>query len=98
MMPMEPSLAPLRAPPLWGHFVICNLLHGKAVFEHRSCTKDILEGLLRAYSSAGELPQGLTRSSLKPEFVEAAKNVVLGSTEVKCIDRLKQVLHRGTSS
>ena len=25
MMPMEPSLAPLRAPPLWGHFVICNL-------------------------------------------------------------------------
>ena len=26
MMPMEPSLAPLRAPPLWGHFVICNLL------------------------------------------------------------------------
>ena len=73
-------------------------LHGKAVFEHRSCTKDILEGLLRAYSSAGELPQGLTRSSLKPEFVEAAKNVVLGSTEVKCIDRLKQVLHRGTSS
>ena len=24
MMPMEPSLAPLRAPPLWGHFVICN--------------------------------------------------------------------------
>ena len=23
---MEPSLAPFRAPPLWGHFVICNLL------------------------------------------------------------------------
>ena len=22
MLPMEPSLAPLRAPPLWGHFVI----------------------------------------------------------------------------
>ena len=26
MMPMEPILAPLRAPPLWGHFVICNLV------------------------------------------------------------------------
>jgi len=23
---MEPSLAPLRAPPLWGQLVICNLL------------------------------------------------------------------------
>ena len=23
-MPMEPSLAPLRAPPVWGQLVICN--------------------------------------------------------------------------
>ena len=30
MMPMEPSLAPLRAPPLWGHFVICNLMPAMA--------------------------------------------------------------------
>ena len=25
LMPMEPSLAPLRAPPVWGQLVICNL-------------------------------------------------------------------------
>jgi hypothetical protein len=35
---------------------------------------------------------------LKAEFIEAAKNTVLGSTEVKCIDRLKEVLHRGAVS
>ena len=36
MMPMEPSLAPLRAPPLWGHFVICN--HFKLVIWYSGAT------------------------------------------------------------
>ena len=40
MMPMEPSLAPSRAPPLpWGHFVICNLLSvtAKQTNKHLRC-------------------------------------------------------------